>query len=59
MAAEDVAMGRPALFYSVLEGMGDMFLSDNLGELLRTVLARENLVAHGGELRLYVMPGTA
>src|ERR1700739_1492061 len=46
MAAEDIAVGGASLLDGVLEGAGDVFLSDDLGELLRTVLAGQDGVAH-------------
>ena len=48
MAAKNVAVRRSPLLNGILERAGNMFLSDHLGELLRTVLARQNLIAHGG-----------
>ena len=50
VAAEDVAVGGPALLDGVLEGAGNVFLSDDFGELLRTVFARQNLIAHEREV---------
>ncbi len=47
VSAEDVPVGGPSLLDSVLQGARNMFLSDDFGEFLRTVLTRENLVAHG------------
>ena len=38
MPAEDVSVRRPALLQGVLQGPGNMFLPDDLGEFLRTVL---------------------
>jgi hypothetical protein len=32
-----------------LQGAGNVLLSDDLGELLRTVFARQDGIAHGGE----------
>ena len=49
MTAEDVAMGRATLLDSILQGPRNMFLSDDFGELLRTVFARQNLIAHRRE----------
>ena len=49
VAAEDVAVGGTSLLDGVLQGAGNVFLSDDLGELLRTVFARQNLIAHGRE----------
>ncbi len=40
MPAEDVPVRRPSLLDGILQGAGNMFLPDDLGELLRTVLAR-------------------
>src|SRR5436305_1254191 len=39
--------------------MGNVLLPDHLGEFLGTVLARENLVAHGSVTRLYVIAVTS
>src|ERR1700722_3822543 len=49
VAAEYVAMRGPSLFQSILQRAGDMLLPDYVGELLRTVFARENGVAHEQE----------
>ena len=49
VSAEDVAVGGASLFDGVLQGAGDVLLSDDLGELLRTVLAGQDGVAHGRE----------
>jgi len=46
MSTENISVGNSALFYGVFQGAGDVFLSDDLGEPLWTVLARQNLVAH-------------
>ena len=54
--AENVSMGGAPLLNGVLERAGDVFLPDHLGEFLGTVLARQDLVAHGVDTRLYVMP---
>ena len=55
MAAEDVAVGGASLLDGVLEGAGDVLLSDDLGEFLRTVFAGQDGVTHGRKRRLYVM----
>jgi hypothetical protein len=55
MSAENVAVGGASLLDRVLEGAGDVFLSDDLGELLRTVFAGEDGVGHAAKFRLYVM----
>ena len=57
MTAEDVAMGGTSLLDGVLEGTGDVLLSDDLGELLRTVFAGQDRVTHGRKSRLYGMGG--
>src|ERR1700733_11362175 len=49
MSAEDVAVGRASLFDCVLKGPRNVLLSDDLGELLRTVFARQDGVAHEEE----------
>src|SRR5713226_2510046 len=57
MSAKDVPVRRPTLLQGVLQGPGNMFLPDDLGEFLRTILPGQNLIAHGVEnLQLYVMP---
>ena len=55
VAAEDVAVGGASLFEGVLEGAGDVLLSDDLGEFLGTVFAGQDGVTHGRKRRLYVM----
>ena len=52
VAAENVAVGRPSLLDGILQSARNMFLSDDFGELLRTVLARQNLIAHGREVSI-------
>jgi hypothetical protein len=47
VAAEDVAMCNSLLLESVLQGPGNVVLTDDIGEALRPVFAREYLVAHG------------
>ncbi len=54
MAAEDVAVGGASLLDGVLQGAGDVLLSDDLGEFLRTVFAGQDGVTHGRKRRLYV-----
>src|SRR5579863_2909951 len=49
VSAEDVPVGGASLLDGVLEGAGDVLLSDDLGELLRTVFASQNGVTHEGE----------
>ena len=49
MSAENVAVGSASLFDGVLQGTGDVLLSDHLGEFLRTVFARQDGVAHEPE----------
>ena len=53
MTAEDVTVRDPLLLDRVLQGAGDVFLADDVGEFLRPIFARENLVTHGRKLRLY------
>ena len=53
MAAENVAVGGASLLDGVLQGAGDVFLSDDLGEFLRTVFAGQDRVTHGRKRRLY------
>ena len=45
--AEDVSMGYALQLDGVLESTGDMFLPDHLRKALRTIFARQYLVAHG------------
>jgi len=49
MATENVTVRSSPLFESVLQGAGDVLLSNDLGELLRTVFSRQNGVTHGTE----------
>ena len=53
MTAENVAVGRAALFDGVLQSAGDVLLADHLGEFLRTVFAGQDGVTHGQKSRLY------
>src|SRR5438270_13234793 len=46
MPAEDVAMRDALLLNCVLERARHVLLPDNVGKTLRTVLSREDLVAH-------------
>ena len=46
MAAEDIAVRDALLRDRILQGAGDMFLADDVGEFLRPVFARQDLVAH-------------
>src|SRR2546426_4174604 len=46
--AKDVAVRRPPLLNGILERAGNMLLPDYLGKFLRTVLTRQDLIAHGG-----------
>src|SRR5206468_8741909 len=48
--AKDVAVRRPPLLNGILERAGNVLLPDYLGEFLRTVLTRQDLIAHGGQL---------
>src|SRR5580658_476383 len=57
MAAENVAVGGAALFDGILQGPGNVLLSDDLGEFLRTVFAGQDGVTHGRKSRLYGMGG--
>ena len=47
VATKNVPMSGPLLLDGVFQGPGNMFLPDDLGEFLRTVLTRQDLVAHG------------
>src|SRR5271166_1349850 len=53
MAAEDVAVGGASLLDGVLQGAGNVLLSDDLGEFLRTIFAGQDGVTHGRKTRLY------
>jgi hypothetical protein len=46
VAAEDVAVCGASLGDGILQGAGDVLLSDDLGELLRTIFARQDGVGH-------------
>jgi len=46
MAAEDIAVRDALLRDRILQGAGDMLLADDVGEFLRPVFARQDLVAH-------------
>src|SRR5437588_5490150 len=48
--AKNVAVRRPSLLNGILERAGNVLLPDYLGEFLRTVLTRQDLIAHGGQL---------
>ena len=50
MPAENVAVRGAPLFQGILQGAGDVLLSDDLGELLRTVFACQDGVTHAEEL---------
>ena len=52
MSAEDVPVSAASLGDGVLESTGDVLLSDDLGELLRTVLTRQDGVAHESEMTI-------
>src|SRR5450755_2334978 len=52
MAAENVAVGDALLGDRILQGAGDVFLADYVGEFLRTIFAGQDLIAHRN-LRLY------
>jgi hypothetical protein len=47
VSAENVAVGGASLLDGVLQSAGDVLLSDDLGEFLRTILAGQDGVAHG------------
>jgi hypothetical protein len=49
VAAEYVAVGNALLLDGILQGAGDVLLSNHFGEALRTVFARQDLVSHRGE----------
>jgi len=49
VTAEDVAVGAASLLDGVLQGAGNVLLSDDLGEPLRTIFARQDGVAHEPE----------
>ena len=53
MAAKDVPVRNALLLDGILERAGNVFLPDDIGELLWTIFAGENLVAHRQKLRLY------
>src|SRR5664279_4108163 len=53
MSAEDVTMRDALLLNGVLQGTGDVLLTDDVGELLGSIFARQNLVTHGRKFRLY------
>src|SRR5262249_6805723 len=55
VSAKDISVSRAPLLNGVLQGLGDVLLPYDLGELLRTVLAGQNLIAHESEAKLYVM----
>src|SRR5437762_12308858 len=46
--AKNVAVRRPPLLNGILERAGNMLLPDHFGKFLRTVLTRQDLIAHGG-----------
>ena len=56
MPAEDVTVRDALLRNGILQGAGDVFLADDFGEFLRTVFARQDLVAHRNP-RLYSSNG--
>ena len=49
VTAEDVAVSGASLLNGVLQGTGDVLLSDHLGKLLRTVFAGQDGITHEGE----------
>jgi hypothetical protein len=50
VATEDIAVGGSSLLNGVLECPGNVLLSNDLGELQRTVFAGQDGVTHAGEL---------
>ena len=50
MSAEDVAVRDALLRDGILQRAGDVFLADHVGEFLRPVFARQDLVAHAETL---------
>jgi hypothetical protein len=52
MAAENVAVGSAALLNGILQGTGNVLLSDDLREFLRTIFASQNRVTHEGEVSI-------
>jgi hypothetical protein len=52
VAAEDVPVGRPSLLDPILQRASHMLLSDDFGEFLGTVFARENGITHEPKTRL-------
>ena len=47
MPAENVTVGDALLFQRILQSTDNVILSDHIGELLWTVFARQNGIAHG------------
>jgi hypothetical protein len=47
MSAKDKTMGDTLLLDGILQGTGDVVLPDHLRKALRTIFARQYLVAHG------------
>ena len=48
-------MGGSALLNGILKRAGNVLLTDNFREFLRTVFTRQDLIAHGVKLKLYVI----
>jgi len=46
MAAEDITVRNAFLRDRILQGAGDVFLADDIGEFLWPVFARQDLIAH-------------
>jgi anti-sigma B factor antagonist len=55
VAAENVPVRRTLLLNSIFQSASYVLLPDYVGEFLRPVLARQNLIAHAKKYRLYVM----
>ena len=58
MTAENVAVSGTHLLQGILQGAGDVLLSDDLGEFLRTIFARQDSVAHEPEESIIREEGT-
>src|ERR1051326_1927582 len=52
MPAEDVAVSGAPLLKRVLQGAGDVLLSDDLRELLRTIFTGQDGITHEGEVSI-------
>ena len=49
MSAENIAVGRASLLDGILQGAGDVLLSDDLRKLLGTVFAGQDGITHEDE----------